>query len=168
MKETNASRQSWLAWTRASASVCSVVLLVTLLAPVGENWADKPTDGFPLSYYPMFTKRRGATTKIHHAVAVLASGDTIDIPARYAGPGGMNTNRRQMRKAVRKGRAEALAHKIARRFQRRGKDLGAMRIQVVTSEYAVQDYFRGRTAPVSRVVHADIPALGVVAEKTGE
>src|SRR5262249_22843254 len=38
--------------------VLSVVMIGATLSPVVENWREKPTDSFPLSYYPMFSQKR--------------------------------------------------------------------------------------------------------------
>ena len=135
-------------WT----SSFSALLLCVLIAPVAQNWADRPQDGFPLSYYPMFTNPRGRTTKIHHAVAVLRTGETVNLSGKFAGPGGMNTQRRQMRKAVRSGRANHLARRIATGVASRGGGLAqsAVLVNVVESEYDLERYFDGDTEPVAR------------------
>ena len=148
-----------LRWTRTSASIFSFILLAVLLAPILQNGAAAPVDDFPLSYYPMFTKPRGPTTRVHHAVAVMSTGLSVNIPGRYAGPGGMNTQRRQMRKAVRKGKADKLAAQVAAalRNSRLEHELRPVRIDIVISTYDISEYFHGRTEPVERVVKASVP-----------
>lgn len=140
---------------RKIAGWISAALMAVLLWPVTQNWAARPEDGFPLSYYPMFTKQRGATTVIHHAVAIDADGKQIDLPSYYAGGGGMNTTRRQMRKMVRQGRGDELAKRIAERLEQRGTAdrIGAVRVDVVESTYDIQAFFAGSKAPVSRTTH---------------
>ena len=141
---------------RKLAGGASLALVVALLWPVGQNWADVPEDGFPLSYYPMFTKPREPTTVIHHVVAVDASGTQVNLPGYYAGPGGMNTTRRQMRKMVFEGRAQELAERVARRLQRNGRAarMGVVRVEVVESTYDIKRFFAGARHPVARITHA--------------
>ncbi len=38
-----------------------VALLGSVLVPIRQNWRAKPRDGFPLSYYPMFSAKRSGT-----------------------------------------------------------------------------------------------------------
>ncbi|MEL7371494.1 MAG: hypothetical protein AAFN74_21405 [Myxococcota bacterium] len=162
-------RASVSAWQPGTATIASTVTLAACLAPIAQNIAKHPKDDFPLSYYPMFTKPRGATTKIQHAVAVLPSGETVDIPSKFAGPGGMNTQRRQMRKAVRKGRADQLAQKIAAQFgrTRRARRIAATRVDIVESTYDIRRYLDGHLDPVRRTVvaTADIPAQAAPSNK---
>ena len=141
---------------RRAATWSSAALMVVLMSPINQNCSKAPADGFPLSYYPMFTKARGQTTKIVHAVAVGRTGDSVDVPARFAGPGGMNTQRRQMRKTVQKGRAADLADRIASRLQGSSfaRRFSVERINVVESTYHLHRYFNGERRPVRRVVLA--------------
>ena len=140
---------------RAALAVSGIVV-AALLAPAAQNWVAKPNDGFPLSYYPMFTKVRGEITTVHHAVAVTADNQRIEIRAAYAGAGGMNTNRRQMRRMVRDGRASKLAETIARNFasSSAARRHGVTHVEVVESEYSLEEFRYGQTDPVSRIVHA--------------
>lgn len=143
---------------KAAAIVISAIVIAALLFPVRQNWVEDPEDGFPLSYYPMFTNLRGETTVVHHAMGVTTEGQHIYIPAGYAGAGGMNTNRRQIRKMVREGRADELAEIVAQRLasSRRERDANVTRVDIVESIFNIDAFFRGQTAPVSRVVHASL------------
>ena len=134
-----------------SATVSGLGLLV-LLSPILENLSAEPRDGFPLSYYPIFSKGTGKTTKIHHAVAVLRSGAVVNLPGSLVSRGGMNTQRRRIRKAVREGRADGLAKRIARQVAQRYADV--VRVEVVESVYDIEGYFRDRTEPIRRTVVA--------------
>ncbi|NIQ16098.1 MAG: hypothetical protein GTO02_17415 [Candidatus Dadabacteria bacterium] len=49
-------------------SVLSIIFILVVLSPVAENFKEKPEDDFPLSYYPMFTKKRGEETNITHII----------------------------------------------------------------------------------------------------
>ncbi|HXG83618.1 MAG TPA: hypothetical protein VNI84_06285 [Pyrinomonadaceae bacterium] len=59
----------------------SVLLLVLVLSPIVENWRAKPTDGFPLSHFPMFTSKRDKMESVTHLVGLDASGNRYVIPA---------------------------------------------------------------------------------------
>lgn len=140
------------------AIAASVITMVVILFPVRHNWTENPRDGFPLSYYPMFTAKRGAKTVLHHAVGVTKDGQRINIPGGYAGAGGMNAVRRQMRAMYRNGRAEQLAERVAERLQgsRFAKEHSIVSVEVVKSEYAIQSYFEGRHDPQERQVAATV------------
>jgi hypothetical protein len=141
---------------RCGAMTVSVATLALLMSPIRQNWSEQPTDGFPLSYYPMFTSQRGETTTIHHAVGITSEGGSVNIPGRYAGPGGMNTVRVQMRRMCFDGRAAKLAKRVAERFS--GSSFAEQhkiqRVDIVQDEYAIERYFDGETEPVSREVAA--------------
>ena len=141
---------------RRVAGGVSLALVAVLLWPVGQNWADMPEDGFPLSHYPMFTAQRAETTIVFHAVAVDAAGRQFNLPGYYAGPGGMNTVRRQMRKMALQGRAQELADRVAARLQRSraAARVGAVRVEVVESAYHIRRYFTDVRRPVTRTTHA--------------
>ena len=144
---------------RRLAALASIGVLCTLMLPVKENWSKSPRDGFPLSYYPMFTKVRSKTTTLHHVVGVSRSGERHNLPGRLTCQGGMNTARRQMRRMVRDGAAESLAERAAERLV--GSPLVAHleleRIEVVVSRYSIRAYFTGKTEPVDREVVASTP-----------
>ncbi len=143
---------------RRSAITFSIVTVALLLFPIRHNWLAQPKDGFPLSYYPMFTSTRGEITTLHHVVGITHNGESVNVPGKYAGPGGMNTVRRQMRKMYHGGQAAELAKRVAERlngssFTERHK---VVRVEVVKSNYTIKRYFDGETGPVSREVAASV------------
>ena len=71
-------------------------MVAAVFSPVAENWRDHPSDGFPLSYYPMFSRQRGEVYRQTHLVGVDAENNRILIPYRFAGAGGFNQVRRQI------------------------------------------------------------------------
>ena len=141
---------------KIAAAVVSVLLILLVLSPVKENWSDKPQDSFPLSYYPMFTKKRGETMKIIHPVGVDSGGNQVLLHYKFAASGGMNQVRRQIRKTVRTGDStelcETVASKVARK--KRSPYSSLEKVQLVTSEYHISDYFTEvNQDPISRKVH---------------
>lgn len=138
------------------AVVLSTVVLGLTLAPVVNNWRKPPVDDFPLSYYPMFSQDRGTETELQYLVGYEADGTRRVIPCSYAGSGGMNQARKQIRSHVKSGRADELATKVAGKLARkRDGDLAAVtRVEVVTGLFWHREYFAGRKDPVSETVHA--------------
>ena len=127
--------------------------------PVGQNWVDDPRDDFPLSYYPMFSKYRPPDVKLSHIVGLDAQGRRRTIHYKYAGPGGMNQIRKQIRKAVAHGRADSLCHSIAARLARTSKRRYAdlTTVQIVTGNYLIDDFAHGKSDPIWLRVDAECP-----------
>jgi hypothetical protein len=134
----------------------SIVMIVTVLSPVAENWRRSPQDGFPLSYYPMFTADRTDRTSVTYLLGVDGQGNRTPLRYTFAGTGGLNQVHSQMKKAVRQGEAAELCRSAASRVaQRRAGPLGeVVSVQVVTGTYRLVDYFGGDKTPVSERVQA--------------
>ena len=105
---------------RAGAVVVSVIFVFATLLPVKENWRERPKDSFPLSYYPMFTQKRGESYEVSYLVGVEADGEKRNLPYRLAGGGGFNQVRRQINKTISQDRADELARAVAGEAARRG------------------------------------------------
>jgi UDP-N-acetylmuramoyl-tripeptide--D-alanyl-D-alanine ligase len=160
---TAALRKDGEEMTRLYAWIVSVSVLSAVLLPIAENFRDEPQDSFPLSYYPMFSKPRRADLRITHCIGIDRNGDRHLIPYRACGSGGMNQVRKQIRKIANSGpkKARSLCRRVARRLEREKK--GFEQVQLVTSKYAVDDYFAGRvTQPKSQRVHAVYPRLSPI------
>jgi hypothetical protein len=130
--------------------------LFAVLAPLRENWRRQPRDGFPFSYYPMFSFARRKTYRVYHLQAVLADGGRRPLHYSYGGAGGLNATRRQMRRLARAGRGEAVCAKAARRLEQRGGDAfrDVVAVELVRGTYRIEDYFAGDTAPIREQVFA--------------
>ena len=141
------------------AGAASLVIVGAVLWPVIENWRKLPRDGFPLSYYPMFSAKRSARVRVTHLVGVDAAGQRYPLSYLYAGSGGLNQVRRQIYRIVKQGQAADLCLRVALRVERRPMGLPAeiVTVQVVTGEYRLADYFRGKKAPLSEIIHASAP-----------
>jgi hypothetical protein len=152
-------RNRWL------AGGFSLGLLGAVLWPIAQNWRPEPHDDFPLSYYPMFSRRRGKRASVTHLIGLDAEGRRILIAYRLIGPGGFNQVRRQLRKVVARGGAAALCQKVAPRARAAHPEVVTLR--VVTGTYTLDRFFRGDRAPRSEEVHAEVhyaPAAAIEGE----
>ncbi|MDX2041358.1 MAG: hypothetical protein SF097_08915 [Acidobacteriota bacterium] len=134
----------------------SLVLLVAVLLPIKENLKANPKDNFPLSHFPMFSEVRGETYKVAHLVGLDAEANRHMVRHTFAGTGGLNQVRRQIRKTVREGGAATLCESVAARVAKsKQKSLAAVsQIQIVTGEYNLNEYFAGNKTPVKETTHA--------------
>ncbi|MDX2034990.1 MAG: hypothetical protein SF339_30220 [Blastocatellia bacterium] len=141
---------------RGFAIGLSALLLCATLWPLRENWRENPRDSFPLSYFPMFSDKRGETYEVTHLVGVAGNGERRKIRHTYAGTGGFNQVRRQIRKTVRRGRAAELCRSVADRVARvrRGELAEVAEVRVVTGEYGLNSFFAGNQKPVAEEIHA--------------
>ncbi len=134
----------------------SALVLAAVLAPVTQNFMADPWDGFPLSYFPMFTKPRGETVKLTHPVGIRDDGVEINLPGRLAASGGMNQIRKHIRKTARKGNADELAERIARRIRRsdRPEYASLLEVRIVRSTFEIEGFMGGDHRAVRREVLA--------------
>ncbi|MEJ7637951.1 MAG: hypothetical protein WKF75_08220 [Singulisphaera sp.] len=105
----------------------------------------------------MFTARRGEVEEVVYMKGLDVRGEGRPLSYKLAGAGGLNQTRRQIRRIVRDGRADALCRAVAEKVARGGKKSLAdvAEVQVVTGKYHLTSYFSGGSkAPVLEVVHA--------------
>ncbi len=141
------------------AAGMSAAFLSTVLWPIAQNWRAEKEDGFPLSYYPMFSVKRKKRYRVTHLAGRTANGARVTIPYGYAGTGGLNQVRRQLRRTALEGGAESLCRAVAAKMGRRGHPslAAVVEVELVTGEYRLDDYLRGSTDPVRVTVHASCP-----------
>ncbi|MDQ3753169.1 MAG: hypothetical protein M3371_00380 [Acidobacteriota bacterium] len=134
----------------------SVLMILAVLSPIIENLRARPTDGFPLSHYPMFSARREETATVYYLAGFDDAGNRQLIRYNYAGTGGFNQVRRQIRRRVRRGEAKKMCEQVAARIVSRDRKQLAQvtSVQVVEGTYNLNDYFNGKQAPVEEKVHA--------------
>ena len=144
------SRAKWI------AAGFSILLVMTVLSPIVENWRRRPADGFPLSYYPMFTADRTGQTSVTYLMGLDGLGNRFPIRYTFAGTGGLNQVHSQMKKTVRQGGAAELCRSVGSNVARRrtGPMAEVVSVEVVTGTYRVTDYFSGDETPVSEQIHA--------------
>ncbi len=146
------------------ASGTSLLTLGAVLWPVVQNWRRQPRDGFPFSYYPMFSARRGGTSSVTCVIGIDADGNRHSLHYRHAGFGGHNQVRRQLRRMAIEGRAEdtcaSVIANIARERPKLHRSLAA--VQIVTRTYRLDDYFGGGSRdPLREKVHASVVVQAV-------
>ncbi len=134
---------------RRLAATYSLALLAAVIAPIRQNWRPEPRkDGFPLSYYPMFSARRRSTATVYSLIGVGADGTRIRLPHRIAGTGGLNQVRRQINRCVAEGRTDELCQRAARELIRRNRREASpfaaiISVDLVASKFRLEDCFTG-------------------------
>ena len=141
---------------RRYAVVFSLAAVTLIGIPIVQNFREKPDDGFPLSYYPMFSKERNGVTELSHPIGIREDGTTIDLHYRTVSRGGMNQVRRQIRKIIRNGDAKELCHDVAEYVARskRKEYQDIVAVAIVTDTYDFHEFFSGNRTPRRRKVIA--------------
>lgn len=146
--------------TPRHAATATTVVVVAVLAPMINLWRSSPRDSFPLSHYPMFSARRDTHVEVSYLCGVRADGSRRRLDSRLAADGGMNQERKQIARAVRRGRGDHLARRAARRLDSRNLHLDVVTVEVVTGTFAIADYFDHPPAaiePVAETIAARHP-----------
>lgn len=154
-----AARQS--ASGRSLAAGISVLAIAAVLAPIIENWRALPKDSFPLSYYPMFAAKRGATARCTYLIGLDADGGRRCLPHTLAGTGGLNQVRRQLNRAGKRKDRAAICRKVAARVGKNRMlypDIVAVRF--MAGEYCLKSYCAGVRAPLTETILAEAPVPG--------
>lgn len=158
------SRRSAAIEGKRSAAAFSALVVGAVAWPIRQNWRARPRDGFPLSYFPMFTVDRSKRCKVTHLVGVRADGERVVIPYHCGGAGGLNQVRRQLRRIAREGDPDELCRLVAQRVARRsGAGLeGLASVQLITGEYCLEAFGRGERELLREQVHAshDVQVAG--------
>jgi hypothetical protein len=138
------------------ARAMSLLTVGAVIWPITWNWREKPGDSFPLSHYPMFSAKRRKKVKVFYALGLDKSGGRYQLPYTFAGTGGLNQVRKQIRIAVQRGNAEDLCRTVTKKVSRdkSGKFDRIETVKVVTGTYRLSDYFSGDKEPFSEEVHA--------------
>ncbi|GAA4271571.1 hypothetical protein U6A24_13375 [Aquimarina gracilis] len=138
-------------YSQKQAMLISFTILALVLSPIVENWASKPKDNFPFSYYPMFSKKRKATYGVYYFVGYDTNQNRHIIPYKFAGTGGFNQVRRQIKKAARSNKASEYTQKVAERIALKNNYPYSQleRIELVKGYYHLEKYFSKKdTLPV--------------------
>ena len=148
----------WIEDGRVAAAF-RLAMLAAVLLPIRQNWCRDKRDGFPLSYYPMFSLRRRERLSVVHLVGLTAGGKRRLIPYSYAGTGGLNQVRRQLHRLAHSGAADAVCERAARRLAAKGDGplADVVTVQVVEGQYRLATYFAGDKEPLSERVYAARP-----------
>lgn len=143
--------------TKNGAIAISIVIMLAVLWPIKENWARKPKDNFPLSYYPMFSKKRNATYSVDHIIGFDILGNRYNIPYKLIGTGGFNQVRRQVRKYARDGKGDLLLQKVAANILKSNLEpyRNLVKIELVKGKYHLEEYFMDQNKkPVKEKVYS--------------
>jgi len=81
------------------------------------------------------------------------------VPYTFAGSGGLNEVRRQIRARIQERKAKQLCRKVARRLGRSSRPdmAGIERVQVVMATHNLDAYFHGDKRAVKEKVYAACP-----------
>lgn len=144
---------------RIGPALAIVFTVVVVLSPITQNWSEKPKDNFPLSYYPMFSATRGETYTSPSMVGWTAAGERRVVPYTFAGSGGLNEVRRQVRARIQERKAGQLCRKVARKLARSSNPdmAGLERLQIVMTTHNLDAYFHGNKQAVREKVYATCP-----------
>jgi len=141
------------------AVAATVLVLGAVLWPIRQNWRAHKIDGFPLSYYPMFSAKRADRVRVYYLLGLTAAGERRVVPYRYCGTGGLNQVRRQLRRLVCSGKAAKVCDSAAQRvaLATDGALADVVTVRAVRGEYRLDDYFAGDKSPLSERVYASSP-----------
>lgn len=137
------------------AGIFSLLMIMAVCSPVVQNWRAEPHDGFPLSYYPMFSHKRTAEYSINYFVGLDAAGGRHYITYELIGSGGFNQVRRQVNKMIRQKKGDELLGKVAQRVIKSKKypyrQLDS--VLLVKGVFHFETYFeQGRKAPIKEKI----------------
>jgi hypothetical protein len=137
----------WHRGERARSAVFSAAVLAAVLSPLLQyrRPISERVDGFPLSWYPMFSARRGRRMSVTYAVGITADGDRLCLPPEALGGGGVNQVRRQLyRVAVREARPDDYAGDLAARVAGSQDWANLIRVEVVRTLFDLDDCLTSR------------------------
>lgn len=139
---------------RAKAYLLSTAILLAVAAPAFRN---PESDSYPLSTYPMFSRRRARTNTVTSALAIEGQHEQ-KIPPSYVANAETMQAFRTLSSAVSAGAeaADALCHTIADRLAEATDPAfsRAERVELVTETVDAIDFLAGRAQPQDRRVHA--------------
>ncbi len=137
--------------TPRQAATATTVGLLAVLAPLINLWRNSPRDSFPLSHYPMFSARRGTHVEVSYLCGVRADGSRLRLDSRLAADGGMNQERKQIARAIRRNRGDRLARRVARRLDSRNLHRDVVVVEIVTGTFTIEDHFELPPAAIEPV-----------------
>jgi hypothetical protein len=120
---------------------------------------EQRVDGFPLSYYPMFSPKRDPHGYVSYVVGVHADGSREKLPYYTLGPGGVNQVRKQLSRALHRNRVQSHAELLAKRISERPDRADVVRVEIVRTQFDFDGYMlRGEVEGVQTVLGgADVP-----------
>jgi len=128
----------WAPHERGRATLFALLLMGAMLWPLRQHLrpADRRVDGFPLSYYPMFSKRRRQHAHVVYAVGILADDSRRRLRHSVLGSGGLNQVRHQLyRVAITEDHAQQYADALAPRLAAHPSCADLVRVEIVRGEF---------------------------------
>ena len=132
------SEATWDPGERGRAVLVAVTVLGAVLCPLRQllRPVERRKDGFPLSYYPMFSTPRRQHAHVAYAVGVAADGTRRYLPHTRIGTGGLNQVRRQLyRIAITDDRAGAWAPRLAARLAANPACDDLVRVDIIRGQF---------------------------------
>lgn len=113
-------------------------------------------DGFPLSTYPMFSRKRPTVVNIDHVVAVDSGGAARVVPPSVITSGEVMQANVMIRDTVRRGRraAQQLCLRVAGRLEVDADWADIVAVEVRSDRFDVARYFAVDTKPLRSRVYA--------------
>jgi hypothetical protein len=131
----------WAPGERGRIVVLALAVVGAMCYPLRQHLraTGRRVDGFPLSYYPMFTARRRRTAKVNYVAAVRTDGSRHPVPYQVLGSGGFNQVRHQLNRVVTSGSAQAYAEALAARLAACPAQqlAGVVRVEVLRGRFDV-------------------------------
>ncbi len=138
---------------RLRAWIVIVVTCFAVLSPLVPEWRGRKNDSFPLSWYPMFAKRRPDVERPTYVFGRAADGRREKIDVQWWTTGGFNQGRNMLTKTVRAGTepttelCNKLATKVAKKKSKRWKDIEE--VVIATARYDRARFFgEGKREPM--------------------
>ena len=133
---------TWSARERKWVRLFAMTVLGAMLVPVRQNWrpVERRTDGFPLSYYPMFSKRRRQYANVVYAVGITADGARRRLRHTLLGTGGLNQVRHQIyRVALTEERADDYVTALVPRLLVNPSCDDLVRVEIIRGEFDLDE-----------------------------
>ncbi|MGQ0479738.1 MAG: hypothetical protein ACT4O0_01715 [Pseudonocardia sp.] len=152
----------WAPRERGWAGLFAVAVLGALLYPLRQYRKPRAqrVDGFPLSYYPMFSSRRNDKKLIKYVIAVRDDGSRGYLHYRHLGAGGLNQVRRQLGRAQDEDRVPAWTSALAEKLAAKDELRDVRRIEVIEGLFDLDNCLLGHQVLVDEETvlgSADLP-----------
>jgi hypothetical protein len=153
-RTTAPEQLAWTAAERLAAGLVTAGVVGAALWPFTQyrRPAEQRVDGFPLSYYPMFSIRREQYGHVPYVVGVRLDGSRYRLPAQVLGPGGVNQVRKQLSRAIKRGRVEQHAQRLAQRIAELAEHTDVTRVEIVRGRFDFDAYMLSGADAVAETV----------------
>lgn len=123
------------------AAAVTATVVGTALVPLRQyrRPIDERVDGFPMSYYPMFSARRGQFGHVIYAVGVTEDGSRRNLAYHLLGTGGVNQIRKQLSRAVKRGEQQAHAARLAASVAEHPDEADVRTLEIVRGQFDLDD-----------------------------